>query len=270
MFSVQHMVWLSICGVLIVFVTAFLLKRRPEMNTVLNVACALCVLSELVKIFSAIEMVPSTSGSKLYPYIEIQHLPMHLCSLQILLIYFARFTKNQRMRETVLAFMYPAGVVGAAFALAIPTILKKAVKVSQAFCDPWAYQFFLFHSMLVILGLYIAFSGKVNLRPKHYFTSVGMLGVLAVLSLYANSLFAVPSYKNGKLVSVDYTTNFFFTYRPPINIPLTEKWHWYLYLAVIASLAFVLIALCYLPVFIRCRREKKNNRGELPLKPFMP
>jgi len=256
MFNIQHIVWLCICGAYIVGVTVFLMKRRPDIDTVLTAACVLCVLSELVKTFSAIELVPSATGKKLYPYIELQFIPLHLCSLQILLIFFARFTKNLRFKETVLGFLYPAGVVGATFALAIPTIFKKSVKIAEAFTDPWAYQYFLFHAMLIILGLYIAFSGKVDLRPKHYFTSVGMLGVLGVLSLYLNSMFASPIYKNGKLISVDYTTNFFFTYRPPINIPLTEKWHWCLYLTVITALALTTIALCYLPVFIRCKREK--------------
>ncbi len=257
MFTLQHYIWLSICIVLIVGSTVFLMKRRPDMDAVLTAACIVCVLSELVKTFSAIEIVPSASGKKMYPYMELQFIPLHLCSLQILLICFARFTKNLRLKETVLAFLYPAGVVGAAFALAIPTIFKRSVKAAEAFTDPWAYQYFLFHAMLIILGLYIAFSGKVNLRPKHYFTTVGILGVLGVLSLYLNSMFAEPVYKNGKLISVDYTTNFFFTYRPPINIPLTEKWHWCLYLAVIAALALTAIALCYLPVFIRCGRKKR-------------
>lgn len=251
MFSLQHILWLCICTALIVGGFLCLMKFKPPLETVLTIACVLCVLSELVKTFCAVELVPSTGGKKLYPYMELQHLPLHLCSLQILLIFYTRFTGNRKMREIVLAFLYPTCVAGAFFALIIPTIFNKSVALADAFTDPWAYQYFLYHAMLILLGGYIALSGQVDIRPRHYFTTMGTLGILAVASLYLNSMFAVPTYKNGKLISVNYTTNFFFTYKTPVGIALTEKWHWFTYLAVVALLAMVLVGLLYLPFFWR-------------------
>lgn len=122
-----------------------------------------------------------------------------------------------------------------------------------------AYQYFLYHSLLIILGLYILLSRQVDLRPRHYLTTLACLGVAAFGSLYLNAMFASPIYEDDKLVSVDYVPNFFFTNQPPISaIKLTELWHWYLYLAVIAALAVALIALFYLPVFLRARKAKKH------------
>jgi len=54
------------------------------------------------------------------------------------------------------------------------------------------------------------------------------------------------------LQSVDYTPNFFFTYKFPIGIVFTEIWHWYIYIAVIAVAAAAVIGLMYLPF---CRKK---------------
>ena len=137
----------------------------------------------------------------------------------------------------------------------MPSIFSSSIEVSQAFTHPLAYQFFLYHSMLVVLGAYIPLCGEVELRPKHYFSTLGILGALAMASLYLNSMFAAATYEDGELISVEYATNFFFTYKPPLPIPLTSVGQWLAYLAVICLLAAVLVGLCYLPVLRRAKKE---------------
>ena len=254
MFTVYHFLWFAISAGLIAGSLVFLVRRRPPLEAVLTACCAVCVASELVKDFSVIRLVPSADGSLLLPYMEMQHLPLHLCSIQILLIFYARFARPGRRRTAVLAFMYPTCLIGAALALAMPSIFTTSIQASQAFTHPLAYQFFLYHSMLVVLGAYIPLCGQVELRPRHYLSTLGLLGGLAVLSLYLNSMFAAATYQDGELVSVEYATNFFFTYQPPLPIPLSTPGQWYLYLAVICLLAAALVGLCYLPVFRRARR----------------
>lgn len=260
MFTVYHFIWLAISVVLIAGTLVFLKQRRPPLKSVLSVCCVLCVLSELVKDLSVIKMVPSSDGSMLLPYMEMQHLPFHLCSIQILLIFFVRFARPGRGRTTVLAFMYPTALIGAALALAIPSIFSTSIEVTQAFTHPLAYQFFLYHSMLVVLGAYIPLCGEVELRPKHYFSTLGILGAMAMASLYLNSMFAAATYEDGELISVEYATNFFFTYKPPLPVPLTSVGQWLVYLAVICLLAAALIGLCYLPVFLKARKKAAAGR----------
>ena len=255
MFTVYHFVWLAVCAALIAGALAFLQRRRPPLKTVLTVCCGLCVASELVKDLSVIQMVPSADGSMLLPYREMQHLPLHLCSIQILLIFFVRFARPGPARTTVLAFIYPTALIGAALALAMPSIFSTSISVSQAFTHPLAYQFFLYHSMLVVLGAYIPLCGEARLRPGHYFSTLGILGTMAMASLYLNSMFAAATYEDGELISVEYATNFFFTYTPPLPIPLTTLGQWMAYLAVIVLLAAALVGLCYLPVFLQARKE---------------
>jgi len=99
MFSVQHFIWLGIC--LIMFISAIMLyqKKKPSLNKVLDICIIICVLSEVTKVMSVLEMVPSANGEIMRPYIPMNHLPLHMCSIDIILIYLARHTKNMETRE---------------------------------------------------------------------------------------------------------------------------------------------------------------------------
>lgn len=256
MFSLNHFIWLFISIVLISVCSTFFLKKKVSLNFVLNICCVVCILSELIKMLSMVRMVPSLDHSMVFPYLELTQLPFHLCQIQLFLVFFVRFTKNDKLKTTVLAFMYPTTIVGALFALVLPAVFSESISVSQAFTHPMAYQFFLYHTLLVILGIYIIASKEVKICPKHYLSTMMILLFGAFLSVYINSMIAVPHYVNGELISVEFGTNFFYTLKPPINILLTEKWHWLLYLSVITLLGFILIFVMYIPVFLREKKEK--------------
>ncbi|MBQ8208826.1 MAG: YwaF family protein [Clostridia bacterium] len=248
-----------ICLIVITVSLILLKKYKPPLQKVLTVCCAVCIVSELIKIFGAMMLVPASNGKTMYLYMSMADLPFHFCTLQIVFIFLVRFMKDLKLRETILAFMYPTCIAGAVFAIVLTTTFKESVPVDQAFIHPTAYQFFLYHCMLVILGVYIVMSGEVKIKPKHFFSTLGILLGLAVASLYLNSMFASPVYKNGKLKTVEYTPNFFFTYRTPIGIKLTEMWHWYVYLAILLGLVLILLAAFYLPFFIAERNNKKQK-----------
>ena len=252
MFSIYHIIWLVICVAVMIAAIIYFKKQRPQLKDVLTVACIVSVASELIKVFSTIQMVPSSDGTMMYPYLEVQHLPLHLCSLQILVIFYVRFSSNDKLRDKLLAFMYPTCTIGAVLALMMTSIFNATIEVTQAFTHPLAYQYFLFHTMLLLLGIYIPMSGEVKLDWKHYRSTMAILTVLGFLSIYINSLLAKATYVSGVLQSVDYTPNFFFTYKFPIGIVFTEIWHWYIYIAVIAVAAAAVIGLMYLPF---CRKK---------------
>ena len=247
MFTTVHFIWLGICALVLAAGVYGLKKYKPSLKTVLNIACIVCVISELIKMFSMIRMVPSSDGGTFYPYIEMQHLPLHLCSLQIILIFYVRFAKESALRTAICGFIYPTAIAGAFFAVMMPSIFNGTIERSAAFVHPLAYQFFLYHTMLILLGICIPMSGEIKLCRKHYGTTLGILLGVALVSLYLNSMFAQPIYANGALVSLEYVPNFFFTYEAPIPIALTQLWHWYVYLGVLLVLAVLLVTLFYLP-----------------------
>ena len=259
MFSTYHFAWLGICAVLIALSACYLYRRRPPLTQVLSLACMISILSELVKTISMMQLVPNSEGNQLHLYLQMQHLPLHLCSLQIFFIFYARFAAPGKKRTTLLAFMYPTCLIGAASALLMPSIFSTSIELNQAFSHPLAYQFFLFHTMLVILGFYIPLSRQVAIRARHYWSTLALLAILAFASLYLNAIFADPVYLNGSLQSVEYTPNFFFTYRTPIGIRFTALWQWYLYLGILLLLALVLIGLFYWPYYRAERRQRRQQ-----------
>lgn len=223
------------------------------MRRVLTWACIGAVLSEITRAFSLMHLVPSADGTMMTPFLELHNLPFHLCSVQVLLIFYTRFAKDSKLRTAILAFMYPTCAAGAFIALFVPIIFTDDIDVTQAFTHPIAYQYFLYHSMLVILGIYIAVSKQVDIQRKHCLTTIGILAFMAFISIYLNSWMSMVTYRNGEVVSVDYTPNFFFTYRPPIPFNFTEIWQWYIYFILLVAVVCIFALVFFLPFF------KKNS-----------
>lgn len=254
MFTWRHLLWLVICGGIVFVIVRDYNKKRPGLIKVLTSALIVALLSEFTKIMAVIELVPSSSGELLLPYLPLNHLPLHFCSIQIVLIAVAKLTGNEKRRETLLAFMAPTCVIGGLLALLMPSIFTTTISVEQAFTSPVSYQFFIFHSMLIALGLIITRSGEIEWSMKHFRNTTLAVFLLAFASIYLNSIFASPTYVDGELVSVDFWTNFFFTYRNPLGIKITELWQWHLYLMIIALLATLLLYLFHLPLIRRKKR----------------
>ena len=259
MFSVQHIIWMAISAVITSVNLVLMKKYKAPLKDVLTACCIVCVASELIKIISCIEMVPSSDGTMIYPYLQMQHLPLHLCSIQIFTIFYCRFGKGtiaeSKIKQFFLTFMYPTCVLGAFFAILLPSIFSTTITVNQAFTHPIAYQLFIFHSVLMSLGLYIPMSGEVRFSWSTYKNTMIALLALTFFEIYINSIFASPTYVNGKLVSVDYVTNFFFLYRTPIGVALNTKLAWIIYVLILCALAFSLIALMYLPL----KKERQQD-----------
>lgn len=255
MFTVYHFIWLAISITLIVLLSKVVLKKKPEFNKLLNICCVVCIISELIKMFSQVELIPSADGTNFYPYLSVEHLPFHLCSIQIILIFFVRFGKEGKVKDAIEAFMFPTCLIGPMFALAIPTIWDGENLSTFAFLNPLSYQYFLYHVMLIVLAIYIGYRNYNKFTIKDYLTSVAMLLGIAIMMIYVNSALAHKEYINGELISIEFTTNFFFIFEVPINIPLTEIWHWYLYVGILITLVFVLLGLAFLPFVIHNKKK---------------
>ena len=259
MFTWRHLLWLVICaGIVSVLMYAYN-KKRPNLERVITGALVMAIISELSEILSIIELVPSGSGELMLPYVPLNHLPLHMCSMQIIFIAVAKFMKNETRKEALLAFMAPTCVIGGFFALLLPSIFSTTIPVERCFTSVIGYQFFLYHTMLISLGLIIVRSGRVAWGMKHYRNTVLFVYLLGIISLFLNSMFASPTYEDGKLVSVDFWTNFFFTYQNPLGIQITQLWQWYLYMLILMVLAALLIYLFYLPLMRR--RKKPSERS---------
>ena len=168
-----------------------------------------------------------------------------MCSIQIIFIFYAKFAKESNAKNNLLAFMYPTCLLGAIMAILMPSIFSGGAE--DAFTSALSYQYFGYHMMLIVLGIYIPLCKEVKIEKKNYWISVCMLLVLGFVSIYLNSMFSTVEFEGPD--TYEHVVNFFFTFKNPIGLKLTEVWHWYLYLIVIFALVLGLFALCYLPYF---------------------
>ena len=81
MLTIPHFIWLFISIAIVCVTLYFVLKKKPKLDKVLTVCCIVCIISEFIKVFSQIKMIPDMNGNY-YPYLSRAHLPFHLCSLR--------------------------------------------------------------------------------------------------------------------------------------------------------------------------------------------
>lgn len=254
MFSLNHIIWIIICIILCILGSIWVKKTNPEFKKVINYALILSIISEVAKVFSVVKLVPVANSNNYFPYIELNHLPLHLCSLQIVFFIFLKMSnKDNKLRPWIISFMYPSCILGGIFAILLPTIFNTTITVNQAFTHPISYQTFLYHTMLIIYGYFLFQSKEINLEKDGIKKSIIMIILLGTVFVYLNSAFTIPIYESGALTGVSHNTNFFFVSLPPIPITLTKSWHWLLYLCILLSLAVLLINLLYLPIVKRKR-----------------
>ncbi len=106
MFSTGHFIWMGISATMVAAGLALVYKKRPELDRMLRICLVIALGSEVVKILYEIQfvpvVVPSVSAAGLIykatgafaPYLELEHLPLELCSIQILLLLFAKLMKD--------------------------------------------------------------------------------------------------------------------------------------------------------------------------------
>ena len=104
MFSVYHFIWIGICVFLMGFSLTYISKKQVSLKQLLPVCCVISVISEVIKTLSVFKMVPSADGSVYYPYLELQYLPLHLCSLMIFVIFISPTEKTKSSKAISRAF----------------------------------------------------------------------------------------------------------------------------------------------------------------------
>jgi|GEM_PF-6866763 len=71
MFSAGHLIWIALCALLIGGGVAACLRLRPALDRVLTIGLVLALISEAVKFFSVIQVlpvvVPVVSGAEVRP-----------------------------------------------------------------------------------------------------------------------------------------------------------------------------------------------------------
>ncbi len=242
MFSSGYLLWIGISAFLIVIGLWGCRRLKPDEDRVLKVCLALGAVSEAVKLFSVIRILPMVGVEGVYtPYLEMADLPLELCSLQIPFMAAMLMAHTERWRSRLRALIYVTGVIGGLLGIVLAEVTVDYSTVQEYFCTPRIYQFFLYHSMVVTLGLYMGGRKGSDVSLSSYGQTMGMLVMLDIPTFYINSVFSQPVYEAGKPVAVAYRVNFFSSYVNPLGLPLSEKWQWLAYLGIRLTLAAALI-----------------------------
>jgi len=230
MFTLNHFIWLALAALVALLFIRYD-KKHGEIAA-LSLLCGCCIASECIKLYSNITVTPE--GATL----PTEVLPFHLCSMQILVIYALRFSKNEGLRRHLYEFCWPTATFGAICALLIPT------EGVSFFETPHTWEYFLFHGLLIGFGITIVRRFGSTFNGKSYIACLAGVGIACWIAIYMNAL-------TGE--------NFMFMMRPPMeNLPyLNMNAGWLSYFLRIGALAVFILTACYLPFILRARKQKK-------------
>ena len=264
MFSQGHSIWIGISAVLIAGGLLLCKRYRPPLRWVLTVCLALGAVSEVIKVFSVAVIVPmvdpvivESSGNtslqwvptdQYTPYLAMEHLPLELCSLFLLFCLLALTMKDGKRKKWLYAVMFASGTLGGLMGIALSSIAGDYSTTGAFFSSVRAWQFFLYHSMIVTVSLYLGLSGESGLVFSDWKKAITGLALMDLPTFYLNSVFSSEVYLHDEVVGVTHRINFFSSYVNPLGIILTEKWQWIVYLILRAACAATAVVLLYLPL----------------------
>ena len=233
------------------------------------------VLSELIKFFSVTVIVPMITpviaeeggmqvinwvpSGEYTPYLPLEHFPMELCSLYLFFMPLGLLIKNKVWKKRLFALMFATGTIGGLMGIVLASITVDLHTIADYFTAPRVWQFFLYHSMIVVISLYLGFGEEAGLRFSDWKTALLELLVLDLPTFYLNSLFSTEVYLDNQVAGVTHRINFFSSYVNPLGLILTEKWQWMLYLLIRAVLASGTVILLYAMLRGKNRSRKKGG-----------
>ena len=177
MFSTEHFLWLGLCALLIVAGAVFAVKSKLSFDRTLSIVCVLCILSEVVKLFSV--LISEQRSNEYGVFIKETDLPFHLCTIQIFFALFARLTKDEKKRDFAVTFMLPTCALGGLAALLIPTI-------TCSFANVRTYQYFLYHAGIIWFSVVCICRSFVKIDFKAFLKTVSCLLVIVFITFYIN------------------------------------------------------------------------------------
>lgn len=235
MFSSGHFIWLGVIALVIIAAFTLIKRFKPSHRMVHIAVTALLIVLKLLHL--SLSMKEAEGGGFV---LNQSQLSFHLCSIQIYLVIFINFIKNEKIVAKIKSFMVPCMLIGAAMALLIPT---EGVDPSV----PRVWQYMLIHGALVFYGIYLMIVEKVDLSIKAYLNNLQMLLAVTLVAFMMNSILE------------QYNTNFLFLRKPPMEgLPILNFNHgWYVYFLTLMLVACTLVFLVQLPFVIKDLKKKK-------------
>lgn len=268
MFQPAHIVWIIISLVLIVIGVIICRYLRPSINRVLKVCLCIGIVSEVIKFFSVSEIVPFINnafanqdgsigyafGNEYTPIINAEHLPFEMCSLQLFFMAICLLASSEKVKHFLYVMMFATGI-GGVIAIPLATLSVYYTDFADYMTSPRVWQFFLYHSMISVLSIYIGLSKECNITFSDL--KMAIIGAFAfdIPTFYLNSVLSEKVYVGDKLVGVTHRINFFSSYVNPVGLVLTEKWEWIVYI-IVRDIVLVLLMTIMFVIFCKIIKKK--------------
>ena len=273
MYSTAHIIFIIISLVLIVAGIMICEKKKVTIPSLIKVCFLIALICEVIKIFTIIDIVPVVEtvvkdGVIVYketgrfsPYIKAEHLPFELCSYQIIFLFLARVVKNEVWKRRIYSLIYATALIGGTLAIFLSSIAPEYDTTSEFLLSIRAWEFYIYHSMIVVIAIIIARDKDNYLRFGDIKWTCIILLLLDIFSFYLNSIFSIPVYKNDSLIGLEYAVNYFSSYNNPLGIVLNTKKAYLTYLMLRFIIALILIVIIYLPFLKRDKVLDDENKG---------
>ena len=237
MFSSGHFIWLGAIALAILAAFFFVKHRKPSHKTVQFAVTALLIVMKLLHY--SLSMEESSDGGLV---LSQDQLSFHLCSIQIYLVVFMNFIKDEIRLSKLKSFMVPCMLIGAAMALLIPT-----AGVDPSELRVWEYM--LCHGILVFYGVYLMAIERVDLALRAYANNLLLLLAVAMIAFYMNSILA------------EHNANYLYLREPPMDgLPILNLNHgWFVYLLILSLIACTLVFLVQLPFIVKDLKKRRRE-----------
>lgn len=271
MYRPGHIAFIFISFALIALGCILVRRIRPTIEQLIRFCLPVAVACEALKLFTTIEIVPLvdevvTNGQLTYretgafsPYLMTEHLPFELCSLQMLFMFLALTVGDPVWKRRLYAIIYGTALPGGLLALFLSSIAPEFETAAAFLTSPRAWEFYIYHAMIIVVALSIAFDRDTDLRFRDIRWPVCAIVGLDFLSLYLNSLLSVPVFQDGQLKGLTYALNFFSSYDDPLGLTLSDKQQYLLYLLIRYLIGTVVLLLTFAP-FLRRRHLRPDPR----------
>ena len=264
-FGRNHFILIGICIAFIIGGSIAVAKTDIKFSTILNIMLVVWVFSEATKLLSNISYLLSDGTmvkiieyditqiqegvSILRAYYPRTELPFHLCSIQPLFILTIKYTKNEKLKDTLLKFIFPTATLGAIIAIFVGTI-------GADFTDPQVYEYFGFHAALTVFAIAIVIKKQIKIDLNSHLKTCLMMLIMFIASIWVNSILSDTGNVDDELY-----TNFFYSMKPPLdNLPILNLNHgWFVYLLTVMAIGIVAITLLQLPFIVKSYKESKTK-----------
>lgn len=229
LFGTKHIILIVLSIALVV--GFYFLTKKWKFKTKCKVLLSIAIACEIIKTLTYIVLNESKYGGIL----PKSDLPFQLCSIQLIFIAIVVFSKNEKMKRVLLAFMMPSCLFGGIAAILIATNSSLNVWIITI-------QYFLYHISLCVFALHLFTNKEFKWNIKDYVSSLIFVVCLLFFAIYMNSM----------MFDGTSTVNYMYVVDPPQkNLPfLNEDSGWIVYMLRYSLLVIVCMSLAYIKPII--------------------